>query len=70
MNPERDFLLELTEAIDEAHDQAPDDATRERLWEIRCKVDERIRRLYREGRDQPLDNPPDLQTWPLTGVEE
>lgn len=51
MHPERDFLLELGEEIDAAHDESPDDETRERLWDLRCKVDERIRKLYRQGRE-------------------
>ena len=50
MDPERDFLLEAVDDFGQAHDAAPDD-TNERLWNLRCKFDERVRQLYRQARD-------------------
>ena len=50
MDPYRNFLLEALDDCGQAHDAAPDD-TNERLWNLRCKFDERVRQLYRRARD-------------------
>lgn len=38
-------------AIEAAHNKATDSETRERLWDLRCKIDKRVRRIYRYGRE-------------------
>jgi hypothetical protein len=50
MDPERDCLLEALDHFGQAHDAAPDD-TNERLWNLRCKFDERGRQLYGQAWD-------------------